>query len=131
MRKLTRLMGIPDLLNKVNIGPNRSIFTLLHVAYSAIHHCKKNTSVIGRAVVWDCIRLIDDYMYSMYISVFTVSLDSLTSSEAALSMTASARPRYPRPQKRGIPLKTACMPFNISTFPGWGRRRVNEMNRPN
>lgn len=41
MRKLTRLMGIPDLLNKVNIGPNRSIFTLLHVAYSAIHHCKK------------------------------------------------------------------------------------------
>lgn len=55
----------------------------------------------------------------------TVSLDSLTSLEAAatLSIMASALPRYPRPQKRGIPLKTACMPFKFSTLPGWWRRR--------
>lgn len=55
----------------------------------------------------------------------TVSLDSLTSLDAAatLSIMASALPRYPRPQKRGIPLKTACMPFKFSTLPGWWRRR--------
>lgn len=70
---------------------------------------------------------------SFSLLVRTVSLDSLTSPEAALSMTASAWPRYPRAQKTGIPLKTAWMPLNISTFPGLGKqkRTVNKIKWSN
>lgn len=54
--------------------------------------------------------------------ILTVSLDNFMSPDAAetLSITASARPRYPLTHDRGMPLNTPCMPFNISTLPGWG-----------